>query len=70
MKAIIQHTLNAGLGETIKIIYEYLIMSKTLRDFGYTNIKLIVSIRSQYFHDEMKFFDFFNEKSFNIMTEQ
>lgn len=65
MKAIIQHTLNAGLGETIKIIYEYLIMSKTLRDFGYTNIKLIVSIRSQYFHDEMKFFDFFNEKSFN-----
>jgi hypothetical protein len=69
MKAIIQHTFTSGLGETIKMIYDYIIMSKALRDFGYTNIKLIISIRSLYFHNEIKFFDFFNEKTFNIFFD-
>jgi len=65
MKALIQHNISSGFGDTIVSIFEFLNTSRNLIKKGYTVSLKINLIRNSYF-DNKSYFDFFNEKEFEI----
>lgn len=67
MKALIQHNISSGLGDTIVAIFEYLNTAQNLVDEGYTVNLKINSIRNLYFELE-SFFDIFDKENYKIFN--
>lgn len=67
MRALIQHNISSGLGDTIVAIFEYLNTAENLTNKGYVVDLKINSIRNIYF-ELNAFFDVFNKENYNIFN--
>lgn len=67
MRALIQHNISSGFGDTVVAIFEYLNTTERLINKGYSVDLKINSIRNIYFELE-SFFDIFNREHFEIFN--
>jgi hypothetical protein len=69
MDALIQHNVNAGLGDYTHTIYRYFYLVEGLRKIGYNKITLYINMtRSTMFNSDY-FFVLYNRKEFELLFD-
>jgi hypothetical protein len=70
MDALIQHNVNAGLGDYTHTIYRYFYLVEGLRKIGYNKITLYINMtRSTMFNSDY-FFMLYNRKEFELLFDE